>query len=303
MGYSDRDYYREDATDAAGISASSMVIRLIVVNVVLFLADWITTSGKEHWLFNYLAVSGDTVSHPQYWYQFLTAGFLHSHQGLWHILGNMFGLYVFGRAIEERLGGKEFLRFYLLAIVLGNVAWGLRQYFLVGTFTNDAGQATWGQTFGAAAGVTALMLLFCLYYPRAMIMLFFVIPTPAWLVGLLIIASDVSGVMSQVKNLQHVGFDNYAVGCVFTLAYWYFGWNFGRLPGMRTMARMFSSVGSLLRPRADLRAHQPEQDYEDLEEEADRLLAKVGEKGEASLTPKERKVLEDYSRWMRNKHR
>lgn len=303
MGYSERDYYRDDTPgEGMGIAAQSMMVRLIVINVVIFLADWVTAGGSDHWLFNALAVSGDTVAQPLHWYQFLTAGFLHSHKGLWHILGNMFGLYVFGRGIEERLGGKELLRLYLAAIVLGNIVWGLRQYFLVGTF-DEGGADQWAKTFGASAGITAITLLFCLYYPRQTITLFFVIPTPAWIVGLLIIASDLSGVMSQDSRIAHAGLDNYAVGCIFTLAYWYLGWNFGRLPGMRGLARIGGSLGRLLSPRPDLRVQDPERDYEELEEEADRLLAKVSEKGESSLTPKERKVLEDYSRWMRQKHR
>ncbi len=301
MGYSDRDYYREDTTgDSMGIAGQSMVVRLIVINVVIFLADWITASGGDHWLFQRLAVHGDTVVQPIQWYQFLTAGFMHSHQGLWHILGNMFALYVFGKAIEERLGGKEMLRLYLIAIVLGNVVWGLRQYLLVGPFgkPDDLAYAT---TFGSSAGVTALTLLFCLYFPRATINLFFVIPVPAWIVGILIIVGDLSGVMSQDRELLHAGLDNYAVGCLFTLAYWYFGWNFGRLPGVRGLGKMWTSLKSLLSPRPNIRVHDPERDYEDLEEEADRLLAKVGQQGESSLTAKERKVLEEYSRWMRQK--
>ena len=100
MGSSDRDYYREDTFedsphDSPGISGQSMVIRLIVINVVLFLADWITASGDQHWLSQRLAVHGDTIAHPLWWYQFLTAGFMHSHERLWHILGNAFAIYAF----------------------------------------------------------------------------------------------------------------------------------------------------------------------------------------------------------------
>ncbi|MGI8978343.1 MAG: rhomboid family intramembrane serine protease [Pirellulaceae bacterium] len=304
MGYSDRDYYREDATgDSMGIAGQSMVVRLIVINVVLFLADWITASGGSHWLFNALAVHGDTVARPLYWYQFLTAGFMHSHQGLWHILGNMFGLYAFGKAIEERLGWKEFLRIYVVAIVLGNLVWGLRQYFLADKY-GQGETAQWATTFGPAAGMAALAFLHCLYYPRAKINMAFVIPTPAWIVAILVLVLDFCAVMTQHpkdESLVYAGIDNYAVGCLFTLAYWYFGWNFGRLPGQRWLGKMWTSLGSLLSPRPQVRVHDPERDYEDLEEEADRLLAKVGQQGESSLTAKERKVLEEYSRWMRQK--
>jgi len=303
MGYSERDYYREDVTgNSPGISGQSMVVRLIVINVVLFLADWITASGGDHWLFKKLAVHGDTVSHPVYWYEFLTAGFMHSHERLWHILGTMFGLYAFGKPLEDRLGAKEMLRLYLFAIVLGNLVWGLRQYFLAGQF-GPADSLKWATFFGPSAGIVSLILLSCLYHPRATINMAFVIPSPAWIVGILVIASDVTGAMSPDTKLIYFGLDNYAVGGLFTLAYWYFGWNFGRLPGMRMLARWGNSLKDLLSPQLQVHGEDPERDYEDLEEEADRLLAKVGERGESSLTPKERKVLEEYSRWMRQKHR
>lgn len=301
MAYTDRDYYREDSlADSPGISGQSMVVRLIVINVVLFLADWITASGDAHWLLQRLAVHGDTVRHPLQWYQFLTAGFMHSHERLWHILVNAFGIYAFGKRIEDRLGGREMLRIYLLAIVLGNVLWGLRQYFLTEPVSQGE-TIKWATTYGASAGLSSLILLNWLYYPRSSINLAFVIPTPAWIVGILVIALDAAGAMSSNTKYIHAGFDNYVVGGILALAYWHFGWNFGRLPGMRRLARMGNSLGDMLTPRP--RIVETEPDYEDLEEEADRLLAKVGEKGESSLTPKERKVLEQYSRWMRQKHR
>ena len=43
--------------------------------------------------------------------------------------------------------------------------------------------------------------------------------------------------------------------------------------------------------------------YRDLDAKADRLVEKVHEEGETSLTNEERRILEDYSRRMRQKHR
>jgi hypothetical protein len=58
-----------------------------------------------------------------------------------------------------------------------------------------------------------------------------------------------------------------------------------------------------LRPRPKLRIHDPAVRYRELDEEADAVLAKVYREGEASLSAKERKILEDYSRRMQQKHR
>ena len=46
-------------------------------------------------------------------YQLLTHMFLHA--GLWHILGNMYALYVFGPPLETYFGSNKFLALYLIA--------------------------------------------------------------------------------------------------------------------------------------------------------------------------------------------
>ncbi len=62
-------------------------------------------------------------------------------------------------------------------------------------------------------------------------------------------------------------------------------------------------LGRLFKRRPDLKVHRPSEYYRDLDEQADRLLEKVHREGESSLSPKERRILEDYSRRMRQKHR
>lgn len=315
MGYTERDYYREDnPAEAAGISAQSMVMRVIVINVVVFLATWLTKTPqvlnpKTHmieggyWLTDLLAVHGDTLLHPLELWQLLTAGFVHSNEGLWHIFGNMFGLYVFGRPFEERSGPREFLRFYLIAIVLGNLVWCTRQLFLVKPIVDELGIEHWGAALGASGGVTAVMVLFCLLNPRATLLVFFAIPAPAWVVGLFIVGSDLTGALTPGRNVNHIAFDVHLAGAAFAVAYWYFGWNFGRLPGMAGLARLASRAGGMLSRSPDLKVHDPLEWDEDLEAQADRLLEKVGRLGQASLTAKERRLLEDYSRRLRQKNR
>ena len=63
----------------------------------------------------------DTLFEPWKWWQFLTYGFFHDLNSPIHILFNMIMLYVFGRMVEARMGAGEFLRFYLLAIVIGGI--------------------------------------------------------------------------------------------------------------------------------------------------------------------------------------
>src|SRR5262245_15178680 len=191
MGYQERDYYRDD-TGEEGFQIKSWTVRLIIVNCAVFLANALTMQGSKGLLAPLLELHGNAIVEPKLWYQFLTYGFVHNTDSLWHIVGNMIGLWVFGRAIEERYGGKEFLRYYLIAVVLGGIVWSLRQYLFVGSFLR-AGEPAWLTCVGASGGVTALIVLYCLLYPRNTLLLFFAIPTPAWMVGILIVASDLTG--------------------------------------------------------------------------------------------------------------
>ena len=52
-------------------------------------------------------------------YQFFTYQFLHA--DLWHLLGNMIFLFVFGNAVEDRLGRLGYILFYLGGGVVAGV--------------------------------------------------------------------------------------------------------------------------------------------------------------------------------------
>jgi membrane associated rhomboid family serine protease len=306
MGYQERDYYRED-TGEDGFQIKTWTVRLIIANCAIFLADLLTTTGGHSLLLPYLELHGDTIVTPWRWYQFLTYGFLHNPESLWHLVGNMFGLWVFGRALEERFGGKEFLRYYLIAIVLGGIVWSARQYFLVGSYLQWADPSRM-ICMGASGGIAALIVLFCLLYPRNTILLFFAIPLPAWMFGVLVVASDLTGSWAAHSTpagmaRAAIAFDVHLAGAALGLAYWALGLNFGRFPGWRELSLGWSKIKSLLRARPAVRIHEEMEDDEELEVQADRLLEKIARQGEASLTPHERRVLETYSRRIRDKQR
>ena len=309
MGYQERDYYRDEPSGAAmGIGVNSVVMRLVIINGVLFLADLFTSRTGDpewhHWLTRLLSIKGDALVHPEMWYQFVTAGFVHSPENIGHILLNMIGLYSLGKPLEERFGGWEFLRFYLAAIVLSLLAWSIHNYFFVGPIVVAGKAVGWHSALGASGGVTATVLLFCLLYPRRTLLLMFAIPVPAWVAGLIVVASDLFGAKMPWQGDAPIAYQAHLAGATFALAYWYFGWNFGRLPGLATLSAKARKWGKLLQPPpADVKLHEPDDSYEDLDAEADRVLEKLHTQGESSLSKSERRVLEAYSRRMRQKHR
>jgi len=295
MALYEREYYRDERPPShVRFADRMMVTNLVIVNVAIYLID--TFLGGDHWLRETLSLSSADLVKPWLWWKLLTYGFAHaSYPNFAHIFWNMLGLWMFGRDVEMIYGRREFLRIYVWVLVLGSAVWSLR-YLLVGSSQVEY------VLLGASGAVTAIVLLFVLHYPNRTILLMFVLPVPAWVVGVLIVGGNLMEMVSSqpIPGQHTVAFDVHLVGAAFAVLYFRFGWNLGRLlpdlSGMRSSLKQF-------RPKPSLRIHEPDQDESDVDEEGDRLLIKVHLEGEASLTAKERRILEAYSRRMRQKHR
>lgn len=315
MGLYDRDYSRHERSDFSGGTGlgQSMVVTIIVINAVLFLANFFLTPQSNDITY-WLSANAYSLVRPWMWWQLLTTGFAHSPFQLGHILSNMLGLYFLGRYVEQVLGRWEFLRFYLAAIVFGAVVHTARVCLTVSPAPLSPNDPWAVPLVGASGAVVATVILFIFHFPRVQLLLFFVVPVPAWLVGVLLIAYNVLGsggifVPLSGPAAANIAYDVHLAGAVFAAIYFYSGFNFGRLWPSR-WGELVRSATKPARSRPNLRVHTPaasepedEEEYQDLDEEADRILAKVGSHGEASLTAAERRVLEDYSRRMRQKHR
>jgi len=295
MGIYDREYYRDENRARGGtfLSQTTMITKIVVVTGAVFVLDMLI-GGRSHWLMAELASGPQDLQEPWYWWRFLTSGFAHDPTSINHILLNMASLWFLGRDVEAVYGSRETLRFYLVAIVLGSVSQALREYLFVPP-------EYWARCWGASGAVTAVIMLFVCHFPRQTLLLFLVIPVPAWLAGILVIGINVfgfSGMELPIGNEQaRVAYDVHLVGAVFALCYFWFGWNLGRLmPDALTRGKWFQAT-----PR--LRVHEPDDDRTDKDAAADELLEKVNQHGIDSLTARERQLLEDYSRRMRQKHR
>jgi membrane associated rhomboid family serine protease len=90
------------------------------------------------------------LTHP---WAFITHMFLH--EGIWHLLWNMLGLYFFGRIVGDLLGDRRVLPIYLLSGLAGGVAYFALANILPGfePFALGASAAFMGLL--AVAGVTA----------------------------------------------------------------------------------------------------------------------------------------------------
>jgi membrane associated rhomboid family serine protease len=287
----DRDYYRREEPRPFLSAPRSMVAAIIIVNVALWIADFFTPeTGAGRWLSDHLAVHVDTITRPWMWWQFVTYGFAHSPLNFQHILFNMLALFFLGPPVERAYGPKEFLRVYLAMVVFAGIVWsGVNAMY---------GTAGLAQAYGASAAVTGVVVLFALNFPRETILLFFVLPIPAWAFGVLIVVMNLYGEMFDPTS--HIAYSMHLAGAAFAFVYYRRQWNFGRL----TESLHLSQFSFRRQPR--LRVHQPEEEPEaesDLNREVDRILEKISRQGEASLTAKERKTLETASREYQRKRR
>jgi membrane associated rhomboid family serine protease len=87
-----------------------------MINLVIWLLQVIPGSTLTSTMF-YAPLL--TVLEP---WRMLTAGFVHSPDSVWHILINIYSIYIFGRVIEPMLGPSRFLVLYLISIFGGSAA-------------------------------------------------------------------------------------------------------------------------------------------------------------------------------------
>jgi hypothetical protein len=148
---------------------------------------------------------------------------------------------------------------------------------------------------GASGAIAGIVVLYALNFPHRTLLLFFVIPMPAWVAGLLIVLLDIYGALT---GAGHIAFTAHLGGAAFAFLYFQLGWNLSRWSGWLSL--------DWLKPRPKLRVHDPDgkdREKQDLSEEVDRILQKISAEGEESLTRKERRTLETASREYQKKRR
>ncbi len=339
MGIYDREYYRDDEIEPQGfrIGGSSrerlMVTNIVIFTLAIYVLDAFTSESTyslklkvgskieyrqvdadakeaviDRWkeqgyefvdarvgtrfISEHGSMDVDVFQYPWKLYQLITYGFVHSPLGSrapFHVAFNMFGLWIFGRYVEQKYGRHEFLRFFLAAIFFSGLIWLAIQSFIY--------RNTSGGCLGASGAVMAVAMLFVVSNPQQTLMIWGAYPVKAWVLGVIFIAWDI---LTAISATDHVAHEAHLAGAAFGAMYFYLGWNFGRMWPSR-----FTSILSVLKPKPKLRVvdSDSEEDYDDLDEEGDRILEKIRTNGMESLSRKERRVLENYSRRMKQKHR
>jgi membrane associated rhomboid family serine protease len=301
VGIYDRDYFRPAQPARSFPLPRSVVAALIAINIAVWIAELI--SGSQSWDLRdllsahvYTATDPchwwhcDTLTHPWLWWQYLTAGFTHDPNDVKHILFNMLALFFLGPLVEQHYGSKEFLRLYLAMLVFSTVTWTVLAKL------GGAADANY-VIFGASGALAGIVVLLALNYPRLTVLFMFIIPMPMWLLGVLFVGMDMFGALGGRPD-SNVAFTAHLAGAAFAAVYYWRHWNLASL----TARLSWPPLPFHRKPR--LRVHRPDTDVRptpNLEQEVERILAKISREGQSSLTAKERATLEAASREYRRR--
>jgi membrane associated rhomboid family serine protease len=193
---------------------------IIGINVLVFIFQFTLGAGLDRFIYIYGLVPARYsipqisayFSAPHQVFSFVSFMFLHG--GFWHLLGNMWSLYIFGDNVEDRLGHLRYLIFYIIC----GVASGLSH--LVLNFNSNV------PTIGASGAIAGVMGAYFILHPRARILtlipIFFIpyfLEIPAyfflgfWFLLQFINAAGSSGQAGGVAWWAHIG--GFVFGLIF----------------------------------------------------------------------------------------
>ncbi|GAB3034693.1 MULTISPECIES: rhomboid family intramembrane serine protease [Oleiagrimonas] len=184
---------------------------LLIANVAVFLLQLLAKDNSSLMLSQYFALwplgpeqtgmtpAGNVVHVGFQVWQLVTYGFLHG--GVMHILLNMYGLFLFGGAIERTLGTRNFVIYYFVCMIVAALAQLAVVHFFTGGFY---------PTIGASGAIFGILLAFGMMFPHERLLLIFPpIELPAWMFvtgyGAIELIQGVLGTQAGIAHFAHLG--------------------------------------------------------------------------------------------------
>lgn len=272
---------------AFGYGLTPWVKRLLIANGVVFLLTLPLSQLSPGFKVDWLAFTpANILTRP---WGLVTYMFIHG--GFWHLFVNMLGLFFFGPALEDRWGAREFLKYYFLC-GLG----GALMSFLFVSYP----------IIGASAAIYGIMLAFALNWPDAPIYVWGIFPVKAkWLVAFLFAVtflSSFSNSPSDVANFAHLG--GFVAGWLYLKTDWRVSQRLGALRRAVRTRRLAIVPRDETRAEpgmsAEVGAGRTSEEEAALLDAVDRVLDKISASGLGSLTPEERRLLDEVSRRRRS---
>jgi membrane associated rhomboid family serine protease len=281
---------------------------LLIVNVLVFILQGLLSTNLE--------VLGGLYyfDSPQFrLWQPLTYMFMHG--GWTHLFFNMFALWMFGGIIEQTLGDKRFITYYMVCGLGAALTQELAQWVAV-SFTGDV-TAYYTCTVGASGAIYGILLAFGMLYPDEK-MFIFPLPVPIkakWFVCGYVVIELFSALSQRGDGVAHVA---HLGGMLFgwlLLRHWrrhphhelYDNWGQSLFDSLKERRRQQTSQQILHRAAREdsddlTRGATRQDDIDDnarrqaLQQEIDVILDKIRKSGYDSLTKDEKRRLFDMSK-------
>lgn len=303
------NYYRP-----RGFSLFPPIIKnLLIINGVVFFLQIIIESTLEGriLLSKWFALNPINLHGIQDWpfnfqiWQLVTYQFMHGDFS--HIFFNMLILWMFGVSIEDVMGSKRFLIFYLLA----GIAAGLVQLF-VAPFLGGS----YAFVVGASGSIYGVMIAFILFFPDTLIFLYFLIPIKAKYLIVVLFVMEYSMIKSANDNIAHLA---HLGGAIFAFLYimfdkktyvplkdvfkksYYYKSSSGSNSNNNVFSNPFKKASSTNRDVEEANYYDinRKQDDEVSQAEIDAILDKISQSGYQNLTEREKKILFQASKKMK----
>jgi membrane associated rhomboid family serine protease len=245
-----------------------VLLSLIGLNAAAFIVQLVLTSWNQPFVLEYLGLSDRGINDAYAW-QFFTAPLLHNN--IWHFAADMLVLYFIGRDVEAIIGQRQFLFLYLFGAFSGE----LGHLFLM---PSDC------VLFGASGGVAAIFIAYATILPELEMttLLLFMVPVRLKMRRLAQIALVGAVALLLYDRSGAVGHSAFVGGAI---AGWFYAHllGFGRTSLLQRVLRQRRLEAARLK---SMRADQF------VAEEIDPLLEKISQRGLASLSRRERRLLE-----------
>jgi len=170
-------------------------VALIVVNVVVFVVHFTHRLSDPAGALSAVSTFGlvPAAASEGRVYPFFTSMFLHA--GWFHLIVNMWYLWIFGDNVEDRLGHAKYVLFYILCGVVGNL----------GHFAFNSGSNV--PAVGASGAIAGVLGAYVLSYPMARVLVviplfvfFYFLTVPALVVlGFWFVIQLASGALSLTR--------------------------------------------------------------------------------------------------------
>ena len=281
----DRPYMRDSSNPRDSAVLTWTIGALIATFAIQWIAILITKNQAAPFINSYIAVTPQGLSHGYGW-TLLTYGFLHS--DILHILFNILGLYVFGRAVMPMMGLTRFIAFFFGSMVLGGLAW----------FGVAMAAGLSGYLLGVSAVCFGLIAVFATLFPEQPIGFLFLPVTmkPKHLAWAMAGVSLFCMVVFEIPGRDSIAHSAHLGGMLA-------GWIYGRYIHHRTGELVFlrpaielptwmrkrKRAATALPPTFIVHVAPPQ----DLKVEVDRILDKINSQGFGSLTEEERHILDE----------